>query len=178
MSVKSTNMIDDKGVKKTIELSSVEIKPASVAEDAEAIQLNKNIRISKSILYNIVTHMGEYDDNCYVLGIDIIGLSAFIYTVYQYEDIIVAVKIEEDNIFLPGDVDDLEDLVFGSTVDQLLNFKKSIIRLCNDINKASKKYKKRRISSKTSGSINPRLQSPPRRAYAFPENTFYLPKRK
>lgn len=51
------------------------------------------------------------------------GLSAFIYTVYQYEDIIVAVKIEEDNMFLPGDFDDLEDLVFGSTVDQLLNFK-------------------------------------------------------
>jgi hypothetical protein len=58
-------IVDDKGVKKAIELSSVEIKPASVAEDAEAIQLNKNIRISKSILHNIVTHMGEYDDNCY-----------------------------------------------------------------------------------------------------------------
>lgn len=66
-------IVNDKDVKKTVELSSVETKPASVAEDAEAIQLNKNIRINKSILHNIVTQIGEYDDNCYVLGIDIIG---------------------------------------------------------------------------------------------------------
>ncbi|EIE88644.1 hypothetical protein RO3G_13355 [Rhizopus delemar RA 99-880] len=65
-------IVNDKDVKKTVELSSVETKPASVAEDAEAIQLNKNIRINKSILHNIVTQIGEYDDNCYVLGIDII----------------------------------------------------------------------------------------------------------
>ncbi|KAG1052045.1 hypothetical protein G6F43_005795 [Rhizopus delemar] len=75
-------IVNGKDVKKTVELSSVEIKPASVAEDAEAIQLNKNIRINK-----------------------------------------IAVKAEEDNMFLPSDIDDLEDLVFGSTVDQLLNFK-------------------------------------------------------
>ncbi|KAG1452966.1 hypothetical protein G6F46_009415 [Rhizopus delemar] len=117
-------IVNDKDVKKTVELSSVETKPASVAEDAEAIQLNKNIRINKSILHNIVTQIGEYDDNCYVLGIDIIeDLSAFIYSVYQYEDVVVAVKAEEDNMFLPSDIDDLEDFVFGSTVDQLLNFK-------------------------------------------------------
>lgn len=51
------------------------------------------------------------------------GHSAFVHSVYQYEDIIVAVKVEEDNLFLPGDVDDLEDLVFGNTLNQLLNFK-------------------------------------------------------
>lgn len=49
------------------------IKPGSVSEDVEAIQLNKNIRVNKSILHNIVTHMGEHGDGCYVLGVDIIG---------------------------------------------------------------------------------------------------------
>ncbi|KAI7897397.1 uncharacterized protein EV154DRAFT_557700 [Mucor mucedo] len=117
------SILDDKRIKKNIELSSVEIKPASVSEDVEAIQLNKNIRVNKSILHNIAAHMGELSDDCYVLGIDIIGLSAFVYSVYQYEDIIAAVKVEEDNLFLPGDFDDLEDLVFGNTLDQLLNFK-------------------------------------------------------
>ncbi|KAI8890646.1 hypothetical protein K501DRAFT_290179 [Backusella circina FSU 941] len=38
------SILNDKHVKKNIELSSVEIKPASVSEDVEAIQLNKNIR--------------------------------------------------------------------------------------------------------------------------------------
>ncbi|KAG2214254.1 hypothetical protein INT47_000810 [Mucor saturninus] len=117
------SLLDDKHVKNNIELSSVEIKPASVSEDVEAIQLNKNIRVNKSILHNIAAHMGERSDDCYVLGIDIKGLSAFVYSVYQYEDIIAAVKVEEDNLFLPDDVDDLEDLVFGNTLDQLLNFK-------------------------------------------------------
>lgn len=67
------SILDDKNVKKNIELSSVEIKPASVSEDVEAIQLNKNIRVNKSILHNIVAHMGEHNDDRYVLGMDIIG---------------------------------------------------------------------------------------------------------
>ncbi|KAI7906366.1 uncharacterized protein BX663DRAFT_427791 [Cokeromyces recurvatus] len=59
------SILDDKNIKKNIELSSVEIKPSIVSEDVEAIQLNKNIRVNKSILHNIAAHMGEHNDDCY-----------------------------------------------------------------------------------------------------------------
>lgn len=67
------SILDDKNVKQSIELCSVKIKPAGVSKDVEAIQLNKNIGVNKSILRNIVAHMGEHNDDCYVLGIDILG---------------------------------------------------------------------------------------------------------
>ncbi|CEP15549.1 hypothetical protein [Parasitella parasitica] len=82
--------------------------PSSVDKNDE-----NNSLLERTLAF-LTTRMGEPGDDCYVLGIDIIGLSAFVYSVYQYEDIIVAAKVEEDNMFLPGVVDDLEDLVFGT----------------------------------------------------------------
>lgn len=37
----------------------------------------------------------------------------------------VAVKADEENMFLPADDDDLEEFVMGNTLEQLLNFKVS-----------------------------------------------------
>lgn len=67
-------IVNDKNDEQDIELSSLEIKPAGVSADVEVIQLNKNIRVNKSILYNITTHMGGIvDHNLRTLGMDIIG---------------------------------------------------------------------------------------------------------
>ncbi|KAI8076301.1 uncharacterized protein BX664DRAFT_49842 [Halteromyces radiatus] len=53
------------------ELTSAEFKPMGVSEITETIQLNKNLRINKSILSRLVKHIG--DPNVGVIGMDIIG---------------------------------------------------------------------------------------------------------
>ncbi|KAI8356660.1 hypothetical protein BD560DRAFT_449341 [Blakeslea trispora] len=172
-----SDIFDDKNIKRKIELSSVEIKPINVSENAEAIQLNKNIRVNKSILHNIFLHTGDKAKGHHVLGLDVIGLSAFAYVLFQFQDIVVAVKADEENMLLPADDDDLEEFVMGNTLEQLLNFKSSILETVDKINKASRRYKRLRLSSKTSCATTPRLQSPPRRPFSFPKDTFYTPKR-
>lgn len=55
-------------------MSSLKIKPEKVSLETEKMQLDKNIRVNKSILCNIKNHMGGIDDdNLIVLGVDIIG---------------------------------------------------------------------------------------------------------
>ena len=44
---------------------------------------------------------------------DIVGLNAFFYDVYQYEDVIVAVKEKEKELFLPADEDDFGEFIMG-----------------------------------------------------------------
>ncbi|KAG1171373.1 hypothetical protein G6F36_011766 [Rhizopus arrhizus] len=60
---------------------------------------------------------------------DIIGLSGFFYYMQQYEDFVVAIKADEDNVLLPGDEDDLEEFVLGNTIDQLLNYKVKLLQV-------------------------------------------------
>lgn len=50
------------------------------------------------------------------------GLSGYLYSVKQYEDVIAAVKVVDDNIFLPCDEDGLQDFMDGNTIDQLLSY--------------------------------------------------------
>ena len=61
-------------MKEYIELCSREIKPAGFSSVVEVIQLNKSIRVSKSILHNVITRMGEEDShNLHIFSLDIIG---------------------------------------------------------------------------------------------------------
>ncbi|OBZ83681.1 hypothetical protein A0J61_08272 [Choanephora cucurbitarum] len=116
-------IVNDALQEELIELGALEIKPAPVSESVEVIQLNKNIRVNKSILHDIHSHAGNCSTgNLHVLGIDIVGLSAYIYEVKQFKDIAIACKASEENIFLPGDEDDFEDFVFADSLDQLLNY--------------------------------------------------------
>lgn len=48
---------------------------------------------------------------------DIVGLNAFFYDVYQYDDVIVAVKETEKELFLPADEDDFEKFIIGTVMD-------------------------------------------------------------
>ncbi|KAI8339295.1 hypothetical protein BD560DRAFT_428175 [Blakeslea trispora] len=98
------------------EISSIKIKPADVFKDVEAIQLNKNIGISKSILHTILLYLGATNNGYYALGMDVVGLTAYVHIVFQYKDIVAAVKAEEDNIHFPVNVDDLEEFVIVNTL--------------------------------------------------------------
>ncbi|KAI8085914.1 uncharacterized protein B0P05DRAFT_26902 [Gilbertella persicaria] len=83
-----------------IELGALEIRPASVSESVEAVQLNKNIRVNKSIFHNIHFYVGNYFiDGLCMLGVDVLGLSAYIYKVKQFEDITTACKVSKESIF-------------------------------------------------------------------------------
>jgi hypothetical protein len=66
---------DDKKKETLVELGSVEIKPEGVGDDVEVVQLNKNVRVNKSILYTLLLHMGMEKDlsDIYTIGVDIIG---------------------------------------------------------------------------------------------------------
>lgn len=69
-------IVNDALQEELIELGALEIKPAPVSESVEVIQLNKNIRVNKSILHNIHSHAGNCSTgNLHVLGIDIVGKS-------------------------------------------------------------------------------------------------------
>lgn len=51
------------------------------------------------------------------------------YYMQQYEDFVVAIKADKDNVLLPGDDDDLEEFVLGNTIDQLLNYKVKLLQV-------------------------------------------------
>ncbi|KAF1803984.1 hypothetical protein FB192DRAFT_1470524 [Mucor lusitanicus] len=104
-----------------VELSAMEIKPAAVTTNVEAVQLNKNIRVNKSILHQIHSHTGNVAvDDLSVLDVDVIGLSAYIHRVKQYEDVAVACKVSEENIFLPADEEDFDAFLHDTYSDRAL----------------------------------------------------------
>ncbi|CAO3614907.1 unnamed protein product [Cunninghamella blakesleeana] len=91
------------------EPSSIEIKTSNVSETTDIIQRNKNIRINKSILSRIINCTN--DDETSVLEMDIIGFSCCIYSIKKYDDIVAAVKITKDDLYLPTDELELKDFL-------------------------------------------------------------------
>lgn len=68
------HLSDDKDKQQIIEMAAMEIKPAGVCLETEVIQLNKNVRVNKSILGCLRSHCGEYaDDSLFTIGMDVIG---------------------------------------------------------------------------------------------------------
>ncbi|KAL7309450.1 hypothetical protein PS15m_011532 [Mucor circinelloides] len=174
----AASIVNDAHQEVLIELSALEIKPAAIATNVEVIQLNKNIRVNKSILHHIYSHIGKFFiDDLSVLGMDVIGLSGFIYRVKQYEDITVACKASEENIFLPADEEDFEDFIYSDSLDQLLNYWDITEAFYREVKKVSKKFKRLRVSSKNSAAVDPVLRSLPRQEYSFPSDTFFTPKK-
>ena len=56
-----------------IEMSAMEVKPLGVSTDVELKQMNKNIRVNKSILNSLLVHMCGDSIGISTIGIDIIG---------------------------------------------------------------------------------------------------------
>lgn len=116
-----------------IELSAIEIKPACISDVVEQTQFNKNVRTAKCLLYQHLVHTGSlHNENdgpaAHILSLDIVGLNAFFYNVYQVEDVIVAVRETGEDLFLPADEDDMKEFVIGTLMDQLLSYVVSICR--------------------------------------------------
>jgi hypothetical protein len=110
--------LDDNNEDFNVELSSIEVRPAPVEDAVVEMQFNKNVSTNKCLLYQ----QGVYSGTSKEEATDIVGLDAFIYSVYQYKDIVVAVKEAESGLFFPGDEDDFEEFLLGSSMDQLLSY--------------------------------------------------------
>ncbi|ORE14575.1 hypothetical protein BCV71DRAFT_267329 [Rhizopus microsporus] len=112
-------ILDDKNEVIDIELSSIEINPACVADDIEQVQFNKNVSYINSVssensgCSNKNNSISYNQDSEHTISMDIVGLNAFFYDVYQYEDVIVAVKEKEKELFLPADEDDFGEFIMG-----------------------------------------------------------------
>lgn len=118
------NIINDAGKREDIELGTIEIKKEDVTDEVSNIQLNKNIRVNKSILKRLNNHIANGDTmkTFEVLGLDIKGANAFTYIISPYENIVTAVKTCDEPLFLPMDDDDFAEFIFSSSLDQLLNY--------------------------------------------------------
>ncbi|KAL7310161.1 hypothetical protein PS15m_009693 [Mucor circinelloides] len=171
------HLSDDKDKQQIIEMAAMEIKPAGVCLETEVIQLNKNVRVNKSILGCLRSHCGEYaDDSLFTIGMDVIGLSGYLYVIKQFEDVVVATKAHNKNMFLPADIDEIMDFMDSNTLDQLLNYMDEITSLYQKVKLSSKRFKRQRTSSRTSNSVAPYV-SPPPPYHEFPGATFFTPKR-
>ncbi|KAI7903088.1 uncharacterized protein BX663DRAFT_569172 [Cokeromyces recurvatus] len=114
-------------------------------------------------------------NNKHIISMDVVGLNAFLYNVYQYEDMILAVKETESALFLPADEDDLEEFLMGTSIDQLLYYIKYISTTYRNLKKASKIFKRRRSTDRRSGLFYSGEAASP--LNDFPVQTFYTPKR-
>ncbi|KAG2203931.1 hypothetical protein INT47_007514 [Mucor saturninus] len=91
-------------------MTKTRIKPAGVSIEIEVIQLNKIIGVNKSILCCLRSHCSEdADDSLFKIGMDVI--------VKQFEDVVIATKAHEVNMFLPADVNDIMDFMDSDTMD-------------------------------------------------------------
>jgi hypothetical protein len=59
----------------------------------------------------------------------IVGMNGFFYHLKLYGPTIVAIKASESPLFLPDSEDDIEDFVESTSLEQLLNFKVSKLKL-------------------------------------------------
>ncbi|ORE15153.1 hypothetical protein BCV71DRAFT_266806 [Rhizopus microsporus] len=110
-------ILDDKNEVIDIELSSIEIKPACVADDIGQVQdtddMKDSVSSESSGCSNKNNSISYNQDSEHIISMDIVGLNAFFYDVYQYEDVIVAVKEKEKELFLPADEDDFGEFIMG-----------------------------------------------------------------
>lgn len=114
-------LYDDKNKPSTIDLCSAEIKSENVSNETKTIQLNKNIRVNKAILHLLPQHMAiNQQEKIYTIGIDMIGLQGYFYKVFQYEDAVAALKLTENDVFLPSDEDDLYEFLSCDAMDQII----------------------------------------------------------
>ncbi|RCH95146.1 hypothetical protein CU097_007654 [Rhizopus azygosporus] len=117
-------ILDDKNEVIDIELSSIEIKPACVADDIgqylihggenrDTDDMKDSVSSESSGCSNKNNSISYNQDSEHIISMDIVGLNAFFYDVYQYEDVIVAVKEKEKELFLPADEDDFGEFIMG-----------------------------------------------------------------
>ncbi|CAO3637335.1 unnamed protein product [Cunninghamella blakesleeana] len=85
-------------------------------------------------IYNHILNMVEDSkwngDGLLVLGMDAIGLIGYMYSISLYEDAVVAVKLNDENIFLPSELDDLSDFMETNVLLKFLFiYKEHIVQL-------------------------------------------------
>ncbi|GAN11557.1 hypothetical protein MAM1_0691c11126 [Mucor ambiguus] len=145
------HLSDDNDKQQIIEMAAMEIKPAGVCLETEVIQLNKNVRVNKSILGCLRSHCGEYaDDSLFTIGMDVIGLNGYLYVIKQFEDVVVATKAHDENMFLPADIDEIMDFMDSNTLDQLLNYMDEITSLYQKVKLSFKRFTPKRPTNKKS----------------------------
>ncbi|RCH95094.1 hypothetical protein CU097_014202 [Rhizopus azygosporus] len=98
-----------------IEFGSVEVKKQDVSDETANVQLNKDIRVNKSILRRLSNHLHQDNKSSFT----VMGL--------------VAVKLSDESLFIPADADGLEEYIFSTSLDQLLNYQANYKHRMNDI---------------------------------------------
>ncbi|KAI8883818.1 hypothetical protein K501DRAFT_272299 [Backusella circina FSU 941] len=161
------HLINDSNCKQMADLRSIEIKRTSSDQKTKLVQLNKNIRINKSMLSSLYRFGGPHlDQSIGTLGLEIVGLTGIMYGLKLYDGIVISNRVADSYIHLPFDELDIEDFLKEDSLDQLLHFMDHNIKLASTVNLASRRLKRQR-------KVEPNLPEPS----FFPENTFYTPKR-
>ncbi|KAI7855312.1 hypothetical protein BDC45DRAFT_505925 [Circinella umbellata] len=92
---------------KIFDLSSVEFKKMGSDDNYLSLQQNKNIRTMKSVLGSLLATVNQMD---VVLGIDITGVSGYMFAVLPYEGVTFATNVtKNETVFLPVNKYDLND---------------------------------------------------------------------
>ncbi|CAO3626604.1 unnamed protein product [Cunninghamella echinulata] len=153
------------------ELLSAEFKPSNVSDMVKRIQQNKNLRLNKSIMTKLMYDTG--DDGICVIGMDVVGLNGFMYSLSKYQDMVVAVKCTKNDMFLPRDEIEFEDfLATDILIPMLFNFKAHLLKLYRQT-----AIKIRRKQREQANAINSRATTPPSMSSVSLPPTFFTPKR-
>lgn len=170
---------NEKNKEVMIELGAIEIKREGIEDSMQVTQLNKNIRVNKNVLNTILlyTKLNSDKEDPFVIGLDIIGLHGFFYQIVKYEDVVFAVKLTKDDVFLPEDKDDVLDFLKSDTMDQLLFYVDNLLKISDSLKKGVKKHRRTTHNATTTSSYH-WSSSPPRTTISsFPQATFYTPKK-
>lgn len=111
-----------------------------------------------------------------VMGADIIGLHGFFYRLVQHDGVVFALKLINEDMFLPEDEDDMLNFLSGSTIDQLLSYVEQLLMARDQLKQGVKRQRRRAHNVKTTTSARVTF-SPPAPIAGFPQATFYTPKR-
>lgn len=79
------------------------------------IQLNRTIRINKSILKRFNNYHNE-KSSFPVIVLDIVGVIGFTYPLGPYENIVAAIKASDESTFIPVNEDDFAEFVSVSYI--------------------------------------------------------------
>ncbi|PHZ16226.1 uncharacterized protein RHIMIDRAFT_265501 [Rhizopus microsporus ATCC 52813] len=151
------------------ELFNAEFKTASASQQIIRIQQNKNLRLNKSILSKLICDTGNHSISTF--GVDVVGLVGYMYHLSCFEDVIVAAKSSEDDIYLPRDKSELEDFISTDLLfPALFNLKNHIKEMVQDLTtQVRKQYRSRQNISNSRVSL-------PVSTVSIPP-TFFTPKR-
>ncbi|KAI9260591.1 hypothetical protein BDA99DRAFT_86111 [Phascolomyces articulosus] len=104
-----TTSVNIQNKPEVFDLSSMEFKKSGSDDIYLISQQNKNIRTMKSVLASLLATTNHID---VVLGMDIVGVSGYMFAVLPYEGVTFATNVTDDKIvFLPVNKYDLDDFL-------------------------------------------------------------------